>query len=79
MEQGKTSQILTDLGSRSVLMSIDRSVPLPEGSTLKNEVILYVESSLMRGLRVCARNLRASCIYRAKYLQSRYLKKLVRV
>jgi hypothetical protein len=50
MEWGRTLQILTDLGSGSVLMSVGRLVPLPEGSTMKNEVnqvILYVESGMM--------------------------------
>jgi hypothetical protein len=49
MEQGRASRILTDLGSGFVPMSVGRLVPLPEGSTVKNEVILCVESSLMGG------------------------------
>jgi hypothetical protein len=44
MEWGTASQILIDMGSGSILMSVGRLVPLLEGSTVKNEVILYVES-----------------------------------
>jgi hypothetical protein len=49
MERGRTSRVLIDLRSGSVLMSVGRLVPLPEGSAMKNEVILCVESGLMGG------------------------------
>jgi hypothetical protein len=49
MEWGNTPQVLTDLGFGYVLMSVGHLVPLLEGSTVKNEVILCVESGLMGG------------------------------
>jgi hypothetical protein len=42
MERGRAPRVLTDLGSGSILMSVGRLVPLLEGSTVKNEVILFV-------------------------------------
>ena len=72
-------QARIDLEFGSVLMLVDHLVPLSEGIIVKNEVILSVESSLMWGWRVCAGNLRASCIYKVKHLWSTYLKKSVRV
>jgi len=46
---GEVPRILIDLESGYVLVSIDPSMPLSEGSTLKNVVILSVGSVLMRG------------------------------
>jgi len=49
MWRGEVPQILTDLEFGYALVSIGLLVPLSEGSTPKNVVILYVESSLMGG------------------------------
>lgn len=70
MWRGEVPHILSNLESGDVLVSIGLLVPLSGGVTLKNVVILCVGYGLMGGWRICARNLRASCIYRAKHLWS---------
>lgn len=70
MWQGEIPRILTDLVSRYITVPINFFMPMYEGSTLKKVMILCVGSGLMGGWKICAWNMRASWIYRAKHLWS---------
>lgn len=68
-------RVRTDLESGVTLLVICILVPLVGGSTVKEEVILWVESSLGGGWSVWEQSQRVSWISKARHLRSETLRK----